>query len=111
MSAARGREARLREQFGKLYPGIDPGVWMPVEEAIRHVTDLIHRDRSKSGIITGPRLLREEHFDFRGASARPAGLPHESTRLSDAGAEPAGPIEAPGTFSEREQANARERHQ
>jgi hypothetical protein len=88
LSAARGRVARLREEYAKLYPGVDPGVWVPVEKLIRLVTDLIHKDRSKVGVITGERLLREEHFDFRGASDRPAGLPRNSTRLSDSGAEP-----------------------
>ena len=88
MSAPRGREARLRKQFAQLYAGVDAGVWMPVERALRQVTDLIHQDRSKSGVITGGRLLREEHFEFRGTSARPVGLPEGSTRLSDAGAEP-----------------------
>lgn len=88
MSAARGRVARLREEYAKLYPGVDSGVWVPVEKLIRLVTDLIHKDRSRAGVITGERLLREEHFDFRGASDRPAGLPRNSTRLSDSGAEP-----------------------
>lgn len=89
MSAARGREARLRKQFAQLYPGIDPDVWLPVERLLKDVTDLVRKDRSRSGVITGRRLLHEEHFDFRGASARPAGLPQGSTRLSDVGADPA----------------------
>ena len=88
MSAPRGREARLRSQFAPLYAGIMPGIWVPVELLLSQVTELIHNDRTKSGVITGPRLLRDEHFDFRGASARPVGLPDNSTRLSDAGAEP-----------------------
>jgi hypothetical protein len=85
---ARGREARLRGEYAELYPGIEPGLWIPVEKLLRDVTNLIHKDRSKSGVITGRRLLREEHFEYRGASARPAGLPEGSTRLSDAGTEP-----------------------
>ena len=85
VTAARGREARLRAEFARLYPGVDPGVWIPVESLLRHVTELIHKDRSKAGVITGKRLLREEHFDYRGASARPTGLPQGSTRLSDCG--------------------------
>jgi hypothetical protein len=84
----RGREARLRKQFASLYDGIDPGVWTPVETLLRHVTDIVHRDRSLSGVITGERLLLDEHFDFRGASPRPEGLPRDSSRMSDAGAEP-----------------------
>ena len=86
---ARGRQARLRAEYADLYPGIAPAVWTPVERLLRQVTDLISKDRSKSGIITGPRLLRDEHFEYRGATARPPGLPPGSTRLSDAGAEPA----------------------
>ena len=88
MSTPRGREARLKEQHAQLYPGITPGVWTPVEKLLRHVTNLIHQDRSKSGVITGRRLLHEEHFEYRGSSSRPAGLPEGSTRLSDSGAEP-----------------------
>ena len=61
---------------------------MPVEKLLRHVTELIHQDRSRSGVITGQRLLHEDHFEYRGTSARPEGLPAGSTRLSDAGAEP-----------------------
>ncbi len=88
MGAPRGREARLRKEFADLYTGIDPEVWTPVETLLRRVTDIIHKDRSKSGIITGERLLLDEHFDFRGASPRPAGLPRGSTRLSDSSADP-----------------------
>jgi hypothetical protein len=88
VKAARGREARLRKEHAELYPGIEPGIWLPVETLLRHVTDLIHQDRSRSGVITGKRLLREEHFEYRGASARPQGLPTNSSRMSDAGAEP-----------------------
>jgi hypothetical protein len=59
-----------------------------VEKLLRHVTELIHQDRSRSGVITGERLLHDDHFEYRGISARPEGLPPGSTRLSDAGAEP-----------------------
>jgi hypothetical protein len=102
VSAARGRVARLREEYAKLYPGVDPGVWVPVEKLIRLVTDLIHKDRSRAGVITGERLLREEHFDFRGASDRPAGLPRNSSRMSDSGAEPSETPGPPSTSSRRE---------
>ena len=88
MSGARGRQARLKPEFSSLYPGLKPGVWTPVEKLLRLVTDLIHQDRSRSGVITGERLLHDDHFEWRGTSARPEGLPSGSTRLSDAGAEP-----------------------
>ncbi len=93
MTVARGREARLREEHAELYPGIEPGIWIPVERLLRYVTDLIYQDPSKSGIVTGQRLLREEHFDYRGVTARPPGLPEHASRLSDAGAAPPDPRE------------------
>lgn len=88
MTQKRGREARLRAEHAKLYPGLEPDEWMPVELLLRHITDLIHQDRAKAGVITGTRLLHQEHFEFRGSSVRPEGLPAGSTRLSDSGSEP-----------------------
>jgi hypothetical protein len=88
MPHKRGREARLRPEYASLYGGLEPDAWMPVEELLRHITELIHHDRSKARVITGTRLLHQEHFEFRGSSARPAGLPPGSTRMSDSGAEP-----------------------
>lgn len=110
MSTARGREARLKKEHAELYPGLSPGVWMPVEKVLRHVTDLIHKDRSKSGVITGGRLLHEAHFDYRGSSARPPGLPEGSTRLSDSGAEPGPPAGSARSLSERASPQGHERN-
>jgi hypothetical protein len=88
MSIKRGREGRLKPQHAALYPGLQAGEWLPVEVLIRHVTNLIHTDPSRSRKITGLRLLHQDHFEYRGASERPEGLPTGATRLSDAGAEP-----------------------
>jgi hypothetical protein len=88
VSEARGREARLRPEFDYLYPGIEPGDWQPVEVLINRIVTMLYGDRSRSGVITGDRLLREDHFEFRGASPRPDGLPADLSRLSDASAEP-----------------------
>ncbi len=85
---SRGREARLRTDFGYLYPGIDSGAWMPVESLINRVVTLLYGDPANSGRITGARLLREDHFAFRGASPRPEGWPAGQTRMSDAAAPP-----------------------
>lgn len=97
MSATRGREGRLKDEYAELYPGLEPGVWLSVETLIRHVTDLIHQDPSRSPVITGPRLLQQDHFDYRGRSVRPEGLPEGATRLSDSGIDPglAGPAASP----------------
>ncbi len=84
----RGREARLKADFGYLYPGIDSGDWTPVEALINRVVTLLYGDPANAGRITGARLLREDHFEFRGASPRPEGWPSGLTRMSDAAAPP-----------------------
>jgi hypothetical protein len=88
MTGNRGREGRLKLEHAGLYPGIKPGTWLPVETLIRMVTNLIHQDRSRAGSISGTRLLHQEHFEFRGRSERPQGLPPGATRLSDSGVDP-----------------------
>jgi hypothetical protein len=97
MTAKRGREARLKPEHASLYPGLKPGVWQPVETLLRYVTDLLHQDRSRSGVITSNRLLHQEHFEYRGTSARPEGLPSGWTRLSDSGADPHESVKKIGT--------------
>ena len=84
----RGREARLRSEFGYLYPGIEAGEWVSVESLINQVVTLLYGDPAKSGVITGSRLLREDHFEFRGRSPRPEGWPKGLSRMSDASAAP-----------------------
>lgn len=104
MTAQRGREGRLKPEHAALYPGLQPGVWLSVETLLQYVTELIYKDRSKSGIITGTRLLHQDHFEYRGSSARPEGLPSGATRMSDSETEPSPPrqrAEAPGTSRPR----------
>jgi hypothetical protein len=91
MTAERGREGRLKQEHAALYPGLQPDVWLPVETLLQYVTELIYRDRSKSDVITGTRLLHQDHFEYRGSSARPEGLPAGATRMSDSEAEPGEP--------------------
>jgi hypothetical protein len=91
MTADRGREGRLKQEHAALYPGLQPDVWLPVETLLQFVTELIYHDRSKSGIITGTRLLHQDHFEYRGSSARPEGLPAGATRMSDSEADPGEP--------------------
>jgi hypothetical protein len=88
VSEPRGREARLRPAYDYLYPDIEPGVWQPVETLIHRVVTMLYGDKSRSGVITGDRLLRDDHFEFRGSSPRPAGLPARLSRMSDASADP-----------------------
>jgi hypothetical protein len=84
----RGREAKLKTDFAYLYPGIDSTTWTPVEVLISRIVTLLYGDPANSGRITGARLLREDHFEFRGASPRPEGWPVMLTRMTDAAAPP-----------------------
>ncbi len=64
MSAA-VRECCLRREFSVLYPGIEPEVW----EIAANVAERVITRRSWAGQDTAvgiPRVLRDEHFDFRG---------------------------------------------
>jgi hypothetical protein len=85
---ARGREARLKSDFAYLYPGLESTAWTPVEILINRVVTLLYGDADNAGRITGARLLREDHFEFRGSSPRPEGWPADLSRMSDAAAPP-----------------------
>lgn len=88
MTPPRGRQARLRADHAHLYPGIEAEVWTPVETLIHRVVTMLYGDASRSGVITGERLLRDDHFEFRGDSSRPTGWPAALSRMSDAAAKP-----------------------
>ena len=70
------REARLRPEFADLYPTLTAGQWEPaarVAEAV--LARLLLLEISEAPLQD--RVLREEHFEFRGESpmelpARPA---------------------------------------
>jgi hypothetical protein len=91
VTEARGRQARLKPGLGKLYPGLEAGAWRTVEDLLRHVAILVHRNLADPRTITGDRLLRDDHFEFRGESERPEGWPRDLSRMSDAAAPPKDP--------------------
>ena len=88
VTEARGRQARLKPGLGKRYPGLAAGAWRTVEDLLRHVAILVHRNLADPRTITGERLLRDDHFEFRGDSGRPEGWPEDLSRMSDAAAPP-----------------------
>jgi hypothetical protein len=75
------REARLREQYGRLYPGLKPGVWLPAAEVAEHIVAEIRHEGGRSGVLG--RLVSEDHFEFRGGGSRARGRRDE--RLEDRG--------------------------
>jgi hypothetical protein len=75
------REARLKPEFADLYPSLTAGQWEPaarVAEAV--LARLLLMEISDAPIQD--RVLREEHFEFRGES--PDGAPRApSARSAD----------------------------
>jgi hypothetical protein len=64
------REARLRQEFGGLYPGLTPNTWLPAREVAEHIVDVVRRERGRLGLHG--RLMADEHFDFRGGDTDPS---------------------------------------
>jgi hypothetical protein len=70
------REARLKAEFADLYPSLTPGQWEPaarVAEAV--LARLLLMEITEAPIQD--RILKEEHFEFRGET--PDGAPRGST--------------------------------
>ena len=63
------REARLRPEYGPLYPYLMPGVWESAAVLTERVAAGI-LDRVTGQLVGGERLLNPMHFEFRGAEAR-----------------------------------------
>jgi hypothetical protein len=62
--AEASREARLREEYVGLYPGLTVGQWLPAGEVAEHIVDMVRRERGSLGLRG--RVMADEHFDFRG---------------------------------------------
>jgi hypothetical protein len=60
------REARLRPEYASLYPGVEPGVWLPATTVGQK---LLLWHLATSVTPQGERLMAEEHFEFRGRGA------------------------------------------
>ena len=57
------REARLRPEYASIYPGLEPGVWLP---ATTIGQKLLLWHLATAATPQGERLMAEEHFEFRG---------------------------------------------
>ncbi|MBA2627872.1 MAG: hypothetical protein H0U85_07650 [Gemmatimonadales bacterium] len=71
------REARLKEEFRGLYPGIEPGVWLPASALVDAVLA-----RARTTIrVSDParRMLERDHFEFRGGAPRIGDVRSRST--------------------------------
>jgi len=79
------REARLRPAFAGLYPALQSDTWMSAAELgamlLRWVT------AAGATVKLGPRLLPEEHFEFRGGALPRGSIASPRTRRDDAPSE------------------------
>jgi hypothetical protein len=75
------REARLRPEHAHRYPGLHAEEWMPAATlADRVLAGALLRGRDTSLWV---RLLRDEHFEFRGGAGRGTPEGDERSRRED----------------------------
>jgi hypothetical protein len=74
------REARLKPEYASLYPGVQPGVWMPASSIGQQ---LLLWHLTAPAAPQGERLMAEEHFEFRGGGKRVGSWINMRTRLAD----------------------------
>jgi hypothetical protein len=61
------REVRLKREFAKLYPGLQPGVWYSAAWLSARQFARIRCDGRARSMET---VVNEEHFEFRGGRPR-----------------------------------------
>ena len=82
MQAGR-RQARLRPEYGTLYPGVPAGEWRAIGELLDYVAAARLRVGRSSGELLRGRPLDDRHFEFRGGGQRPPGRAGPRTRITD----------------------------
>jgi hypothetical protein len=61
------REARLKAEFAHLYPPLEAGRWEPAALMADRVVAWLLRQPDR-GYMAPERVLRSEHFEFRGGA-------------------------------------------
>ena len=75
------REARLRTEFAKEYPEIEPDAWMSAKEL---AGKLVERSHARRRLSLYTRTFDPRHFEFRGGEPpRPPGKGRRRTRATD----------------------------
>jgi hypothetical protein len=64
------REARLRPEFAHLYPPLEPGCWESAALLADRVVAWMLRQPDR-GYMAPERVLRSDHFEFRGGVSSP----------------------------------------
>jgi hypothetical protein len=65
------REARLRSEYAHLYPPLEPGRWESAALMADRVVAWLLRQPNR-GYVAPERVLRSDHFEFRGGTGKPA---------------------------------------
>jgi hypothetical protein len=74
------REARLKPEFSHLYPALEPNQWEPAARMADRMVAWLLRQPNR-GYVAPDRVLRSEHFEFRGGSEKPDSMPWQPRRL------------------------------
>jgi hypothetical protein len=61
------REARLKPEFAHLYPPLEPGRWESAAMLADRIVAWLLRQPNR-GYMAPDRVLRSEHFEFRGGA-------------------------------------------
>jgi hypothetical protein len=79
------REARLRPEFGHLYPELTPGQWEPAAR----IAEVVLARYLLQQLASDPmdRALQETHFEFRGGAQDPPDV-NPRRRVEDRASEP-----------------------
>jgi hypothetical protein len=64
------REARLKSEFAHLYPALEAGRWEPAALLADRMVAWLLRQPNR-GYVAPDRVLRSEHFEFRGGIDKP----------------------------------------
>ena len=78
------REARLKPEFAHLYPPLEPDRWQPAALMADRVVAWLLRQPDK-GYVAPERVLRSDHFEFRGGSEHPNQPPETRARRDSPG--------------------------
>ncbi|HYF39372.1 MAG TPA: hypothetical protein VD930_06790 [Gemmatimonadales bacterium] len=78
----RVREARLKAEFAHLYPPLEPGRWEPAAAMADRIVAWLLRQPDR-GYMAPERVLRSEHFEFRGGTNKPEASHHLHGRRQD----------------------------
>jgi len=75
------RQARLKQQYASLYPGVVAGEWMPAWL----LAEQLFARAEQQGMSPRERVLVSAHIEFRGGGPRPPELRGLKTRAVDSG--------------------------